>query len=143
MIYCDTSLLISVLTKETHSEAARLWLASRPPGTLSTSVWTSTEVASALSLKVRTRELDEDWRERAHLSWATIRRQGFEMEDVESADFVAAVRFLDRHELALRAGDALHLAIASNRGMSIATLDRKMAAAGAMFGMTVEQVLWN
>ena len=45
-----------------------------------------------------------------------------------------AAGLCDRHELKLRAGDALHMAVASLGGHLLATLDRTMAEGGAGYG---------
>ena len=50
----------------------------------------------------------------------------------------AAAQFADQAPLGLRAGDALHLAIAFEAGLSIATLDRKLAEAGNALGVPTE-----
>ncbi|MYH58721.1 MAG: type II toxin-antitoxin system VapC family toxin [Boseongicola sp. SB0675_bin_26] len=52
------------------------------------------------------------------------------------ADFDRARAWLSRFETGLRAGDPLHLAIASNRGAeAIYSLDKLMIAAGKTLGV--------
>jgi len=51
-------------------------------------------------------------------------------------DFDLARRYLSHHGTGLRGGDALHLAIAANRGVeAIHTLDKTMMKAGATLGL--------
>ena len=53
------------------------------------------------------------------------------------ADFDLAREYLGRFETGLRAGDALHLAIAGNRrAEAIYSLDKALLKAGAMLGVT-------
>ena len=53
-------------------------------------------------------------------------------------DFAVARRYLQRLETGLRAPDALHLAIAANRGAkTIYSLDKKLIAAGRILGLPV------
>ena len=53
-------------------------------------------------------------------------------------DFATAKQYLQRHETALRAGDALHLAIAfNNRATTIFSLDKGMLKAGRLLGLPV------
>jgi predicted nucleic acid-binding protein len=52
--------------------------------------------------------------------------------------FLAAARFVDQHALGLRAGDALHLAIASEHGATVFTLDQRLAEAGPAFGIPAQ-----
>ena len=54
-------------------------------------------------------------------------------------DFEQSRRFLRRHETGLRSGDALHLAIASNRdARAIYTLDRGFLKAGQILSLPVK-----
>jgi hypothetical protein len=53
---------------------------------------------------------------------------------VTGQHFRTAARFVDRHELRLRAGDALHLAVASEQGATLVTRDKTLAAAGPALG---------
>nr|QQZ51955.1 PIN domain-containing protein [Phenylobacterium glaciei] len=57
---------------------------------------------------------------------------------VSAAHFKTAARFADQYALGLRAGDALHLAIAVDQGATLCTLDRRLAEAGQALGLKVE-----
>lgn len=57
---------------------------------------------------------------------------------VTGGQFRAAARFTDQHALGLRAGDALQLAIASEQGATLVTLDRRLAEAGPMLGVPAQ-----
>ena len=46
--------------------------------------------------------------------------------------------FVDQHALGLRAGDALHLAVASVKGETLHTLDERLAEAGPVLGVPTE-----
>lgn len=58
----------------------------------------------------------------------------FTVLPVTGGQFPAAARFADQHTLALRAGDGLHLATASEHGAIVHTLDRRLAEAGPVLG---------
>ena len=47
----------------------------------------------------------------------------------------AAARITDQYRLGLRAGDALHLAICTDHGATLCTLDRRLGEAGAALGV--------
>jgi predicted nucleic acid-binding protein len=64
----------------------------------------------------------------------------FTMLEVSSENFVDAARIIDFHEAGVRAGDALHLAVASANALTLATLDKKLAKAAAGLGYAVELV---
>lgn len=63
-------------------------------------------------------------------------KNSFEIILPRPADFALAKDYLLRFETALRAGGALHLAIAANhRAGAIYTLDRPLAKAGKILGL--------
>jgi predicted nucleic acid-binding protein len=47
---------------------------------------------------------------------------------------------VDRHDLGLRAADALHLALAADRGLRLVTLDARLRAAALALGVPAEAV---
>jgi predicted nucleic acid-binding protein len=54
--------------------------------------------------------------------------------------FRVAATIADRHELGLRAADALHLAICADYGAKLATLDERLAKAAPLVGVAAELV---
>lgn len=139
-IYLDTSLLVSALTSEATTPRVNMWLRAQAPGTLLISEWTHTEVASALALKLRTGELTLAKRADAIASFTDLARSSLPTLAVTGEHFEMAAAFAGQHELALRAGDALHLAIARSAGQSLATLDKWMADAALQLGIPVETI---
>jgi uncharacterized protein len=59
---------------------------------------------------------------------------------VTSGHFRTAAKFVDQHTLGLRAGDALHLAVASEHGATVHTLDQRLADAGPALGVPTQMV---
>ena len=140
MFYCDTSLLVTALTVEDRSAQVQAWLAIQNEGDLCISLWVVTEFSSALSLKLRRGEMPVDERARIISNWHALRQDHLATLPVPEEAFDLAARFCDRHESGLRAGDALHLAVASLGGHSLATLDRTMAEAAVAVGVGVVAV---
>lgn len=140
MIYCDTSLLIALLTPEPDSKTARTWLGTQPAGMLVVSPWVDTEIASAVAIKVRTRALSDAYLAAALAGWQHMRSANFQIEPVVDQHFRQAALLAGQPGLKLRAGDALHLAVAADRGFALATLDKAMAAAGRLIGLSVEGI---
>ena len=99
-----------------------------------------TEVSSALSLKVRTGVLDLSERAAAATLFRRQLDSAFRILPADRSHFEAAARLADRHDLALRAGDALHLAIAMAHGATLLTLDRRLHEACLALGHPVETV---
>lgn len=108
------------------------------PTALFVSDWTDTEVASALSIKLRTEHLDLDQRAITLSLWRTLRRESLHILGITPAHFVEASTFATQHILNIRAGDALHLAIAAASGFTLVTLDTTMARAAPVLGIPVE-----
>lgn len=140
MRYVDTSLLMAALTPEISSEAARAWLAEHSPDGIVVSDWVITEFSAALSLKVRTGQLGQPDREIAQLAFGRLLMDAFIVLRVDRRAFRIAAGFADRPDVALRAGDALHLALASKHDLSLYTLDRRQAADAVLVDVDAELV---
>ena len=129
-LYLDTSLLVAAMTNEEQTECIQTWLSSLEGQDLLISEWVATEFSSALSIKVRTGQIEAKDRVAALAAYRQIAAYSFTFAPVTGEHFRIAGRFAEHYELGLRAGDALHLAIASEQGLTLCTLDRKLAAAG-------------
>jgi predicted nucleic acid-binding protein len=140
MLYLDTSVIVSALTKEADTDLSQTWLARQVTSELTISDWTATEFASALSIKLRTGALGADHRAAAISAFTRLCADSLRTVPVAREDFRAAVRLADQSELNLRAGDALHLAICANHGASLCTLDRRLAEAAPRVGVPVREV---
>lgn len=136
MIYADASFVVAVLAQETYSVLARAFLADRGPTELVVSAWATTEVASALAMKERRRDIDRRERERLAAEWDRLRFMTVPIL-VGDEDFASAATLVDAGPRGLRAGDALHLAIVKRAGLAIATLDRDLADGAEAVGVEV------
>lgn len=140
MHYLDTSFIVAALVpEEVSSPQARDWLRRGGGTALAISNWVVTEVSSALSIKVRTGELTVEQRADVLTEWQRMRDGSLSILQVEESAFGIAARFAARHDLGLRAGDALHLAIASAAGCTLVTLDKSMAKAAPELGVPLAQ----
>jgi uncharacterized protein len=133
--YLDTSVLVAALTPETTTEAVHAWLADPTHDVLGVSDWTVTEIASALSMKVRRGHLNEVQRRDVDEVLATWLDASLQRVPLPRAAFDDAARLLRRHGTGLRAGDALHLATSSAHAARLVTLDRRQADAAATLGL--------
>lgn len=140
MFYLDTSAAVASITQEEHSERIWAWLAAHKDAPILCSGWVSTEVSSALSIKVRTGAFTIEQRVAAWNDWRRFRDTSLADIAVVPDHFESAANLCDRPDLGLRAGDALHLAIAQSGGISLVTFDRDMAAAALQLGIMTENI---
>lgn len=134
--YADTSLLVAALVLEAKTNAVQSWISKEAAGKLAVSAWGITEFSAALSIKLRTGQIEPSQQAAALAALAQMMSEmDVSLLSVEQQHFRTAARFADRHELALRAGDALHLAVAAEHGATVCTLDKRMAEAGRRIGI--------
>ena len=141
MQYLDTSLLVSTVTaNEIASVRAKAWFDRQDAGDLVISEWVVAEFSAALSIKLRTGTLAAAQRARALAIFSGMVEQSLKVLPVENSQFRVAARLCDQFALGLRAGDALHLAIALDHGATLCTLDRRLAEAAGPLGVMAELI---
>ena len=111
------------------------WLAAQPSEDLAISDWVTTEFSSALSIKLRTGQLDKAHRADALAMFTRLSADSFTVLAISPAQYRTAARFADQYTLGLRAGDALHLAVCADHGATLCTLDKRLSEAGPTLGV--------
>ncbi|MDT8439563.1 MAG: type II toxin-antitoxin system VapC family toxin [Wenzhouxiangellaceae bacterium] len=140
MHYFDTSFLVPLLIPEAQSETVerrvRDLSQQEAPGF---SEWGQLEFASVVARLVRMRQMQSEHATVCIDQLSRLLSHSFRMLVPEARDFRLAGDYLQQFDTGLRAGDALHLAIATNRcAQTIFTLDKGMIRAGRRLGLPVE-----
>ncbi|MDD3760775.1 MAG: type II toxin-antitoxin system VapC family toxin [Acidithiobacillus sp.] len=140
MLYFDTSFLAPLILEEETSDKVEAFIVKLPPGELSVSRWTRTEFASLLAREVRTQALAESNALAAMDQFDTMVSESFRVLTLGVADFDLATSYIKHFATKLRAGDALHLAIASNHGAeTFYTLDQGLLAAANLLKVSASR----
>lgn len=132
--------MVAALGNEAATGRVQLWLSRQDPERLLISEWVSTEFASALSIKIRTGQLTVEDRARVAGLLTRLKAESLTVVPVAREHFVAAARLADQFAIGLRAGDALHVAVAAGLGATICTLDRRLADSAVVLGVSAELV---
>ncbi|MCX7173070.1 MAG: type II toxin-antitoxin system VapC family toxin [Proteobacteria bacterium] len=140
MIYLDTSVAVSLLVPEPRTADVKAWFAGLTEVPVGCD-WLLTEFDSAISIKVRSGELSEANAKAVRKEFDRLTVSGLRIVPVSRSAFRDAADLAKQHTQRLRAGDALHLAVARDIGaQSVATLDGVMSANAKRLRMGVEAI---
>jgi len=138
MLYFDTSFLVPLILPEATSDQIAAFVRELPAARFTVSHWTRVEFSSLLAREVRMSELDAGAAARADARFEAMVEESFSVILPNADDFGLAKEYLSHFDTGLRAGDALHLAIARNhRAQVIYSLDRTFMKAGKILGLRV------
>lgn len=134
MHYIDTSVLMAYLVPETYSAQAETALRNPAHSPLAVSAWTETELVSAFGIKCRTQQIAESDMQKGLEKYESLR--GFFVHlQVQHEDYRSAAILLRDWRIGLRAGDALHLALAQHHSCVMLSLDARLVKAGLQAGI--------
>jgi hypothetical protein len=140
MIYVDTSALVPAFIREPKSDAVLAWLETSGQR-LVVSEWSITEFSSAAAIKVRTGEIAPALARQARTRFLDFAERHCSIAVPQRAEFRRAAELAGDASLKLRAGDALHLAVAAaSKAEGILCLDETMAAGATTMGLSVVSV---
>lgn len=135
MIYVDTSVIVPLLTVEPKTQGVTAWYAGLSD-TPTSSDWLLTEFSSAISIKLRTGQINEATAKRVRKEFELLVDGGLRIVPVSRDAFRRAAKMAQQHKHGLRSGDSLHLAVALELGAShMATLDGTLASNAKRNGM--------
>jgi len=140
MHYFDTSFLVPLILPEATSDPIARFFADLAGEELAVSHWMRVEFSSFLAREVRMGSLSVEAARDADARFETMVDESFAVLLPNRDDYNLAKEYLGRFETRLRAGDALHLAIARNRGAeAIYSLDKMLLKAGKILGVPVTE----
>ena len=138
VLYLDTSFITPLLLKESTSADVEAYVGRLAAGSLYISHWTALELASVVAREVRMKRLTEADARIVLAEFDILASDSLNVLMPTVADFGLAREYVERFGTGLRGGDALHLAIAANRGASkILTLDAGFIDAGKLLKLPV------
>ncbi|BAZ15168.1 hypothetical protein NIES4071_70400 [Calothrix sp. NIES-4071] len=136
MIYLDTSFLAPLYIQEATSTSVETIVLEIPAQELAISDWTILEFASLVSRRIRMKESSLELMEAVMRSLKEDVTEAYTVFTVTNVDFTLATEYIQQWETGLRPGDALHLAIVSNRSFkNILSLDRGLINAAKQLGI--------
>jgi predicted nucleic acid-binding protein len=136
-IYLDTSAAVPLFVPEPSSDKVAAWLDSGAD-TLVSADLILTEFASALAIKVRRGELIQKHAAAAWENFGIFSQSGLRLVPVTRATFMRAAQLVRSIRGELRAGDALHLAMAiETEATGIATADSQLEKCALVQGLAV------
>jgi uncharacterized protein len=135
-VYPDASVLVALFTNDRFTPRARAFLTTHIP-TQVVSDFASAEFASAISRRVRTKDLTAVEARIAFTSFDSWLARSTQHVDTKTPDIAAAASVLRRLDLNLRTPDAINIAVADRLGATLATFDEKMATAARTLGVQV------
>lgn len=142
MLYFDTSFLVPLFLREQTSTRIEHAFAELAGQDLAISHWTRVEFSSLLAREVRMGSLPAAVAFEVDKEFESVARASFSVLLPVMKDFDLAKDYLVHHRSALRAGDALHLAIARNHGSErIYSLDNTLLKAGRSLGLPMTRGL--
>ena len=138
MLYFDTSFLTPLILPEATSDKIAAFVRRLPAEEFTVSHWTRVEFSSLIAREVRIGGLDAQAAARADARFEGMLDESFTVLLPNADDFALAKRYLGQFETRLRAGDALHLAVANNhRARVIYSLDKILLKAGKILDLPV------
>jgi predicted nucleic acid-binding protein len=92
-LYLDTSLLVAALTNETETRRMQGWLGEQEPSGLAISDWVITEFSAALSMKLRSGQIETIHRADALAMFTRLSVDSFTILLMSGLQFRTAARF--------------------------------------------------
>lgn len=137
MQYIDTSVLVAYLVEEAYSNLADQVFNEEHRQPLAISAWTETEFFSALGIKCRTKQITETQSLETQEQYLLL-KPSLVWLPVTAQAYQTATELVKHWQTGLRAGDALHLAIANHHHALLLSLDERLVKAANILNLPAE-----
>jgi hypothetical protein len=128
--YVDTCLLVSLFHNDSGYPAAVAWLTGAAAQELWISHWVLLEFASATAVRQRRGELEATKVTSLQSALEAFRAERLALVEPRAEDYLLARVWVQRQSApGLRAGDALHLAVAQRQRLTLVSADQALVAA--------------
>lgn len=138
--YADTCILLSLIFRDSGTEAALEWLERTGTESIIISHWTLTEFVSAAGVMARRGDLPPTLHREGLGRLRRFMAARLTVVSPTTMDFERASIWLEDYRSGLRAGDALHLATCARQGFTLTTVDETLAQAAETHALAVERI---
>jgi hypothetical protein len=125
-VYFDASALVALFVVDAHNERANRALRGLREDLIVSNL-SAAEFSSAISRRVRTRDLSAREARTAFANIDTWCARYSQVVEIDRTDFSVATALMRRLDLSLRTPDALHISIAQRIGCALITFDKGLA----------------
>ena len=139
--YVDSCVLLSLFLGDSVYQACEQWLLAQSSQALWISHWVLLEVAGVIGVCVRRRQLTAEQAQRIGSEFECFRQERLSLLEPRASDFLQARQWLEEcHDLPLRSGDALHLAVALRHQLTLVSADRDLGSCAEALGLPVQLI---
>ena len=139
--YLDSCVLLSLFLADSGFAESERWLLAQGETALWISHWVLLEVAGVMASCVRRGQLTPERADAIAREFEVFRQERLCLLEPRGSDFLQAREWLEpRHQLPLRSGDALHLALARRHRLTVVSADRVLGRCAAALGLPIELI---
>lgn len=139
--YLDSCVLLSLFLGDSGYADSERWLLAHGEEALWISHWVLLEVAGVMASCVRRGQLTA---QRAHTlagELEAFRQERLALLEPRGSDFLQARQWLQtQHEIPLRSGDALHLALARRHRLTLVSADQTLGRCAKALGLPIQLI---
>jgi predicted nucleic acid-binding protein len=140
MLYLDTNVIAAYYCPEAMSCRVESFLLSQTER-LAVSHLTEVELASAISRKIREKNMTQEAGKRVVQQFVMHIREGyFERLTLNTTHYKIAKEWLARFDMPLRTLDALHLALSEKENAPIVTFDKQLLASASSLKVAYSEI---